>query len=423
MAARQAVRRAHILKIRVPFFRIFYSTTYTTIYIVCLAFLAITPVSMVWQAIENLALQYVVMIGGAYFLTASFAIFIFASRLHTNRTVMTGMGKAYIPVEADEVGGNIRKMIVAQYARSATIALESRPRDLVAEFLQTEQLDTLSSQTSAGDPKSVVVGREIPINPAFPPWGDVQNDGWSSPSLRSDGEMPNVQFDTVIEELPNLIEARAVSLAPRNPLATPTNGMGQQDAVVFDALCRPETMGMRDYLTQLSYLGLVNPPEIGQSFLRQYEHARFNGLPIGEPQFRRLMSTFATLLAGMTEIHPDIVKQVRQQAGDRAMGFQMAEDLAHDPEHTKDTLAPPASPGASMLIPDAAHIRPSRDTSPYLQQLNQSETSLDSIIHEPSGHQTRDGPAPDRRPSEASSSLHSIVSDTGTVVRHEADPD
>ena len=78
---------------------IFYSTTYTTIYVICICFLAITPISMMWQAIENLALQYVIMIGGTYVLTASIAIFIFASRLFTNRTVMAGMGKAYIPVE------------------------------------------------------------------------------------------------------------------------------------------------------------------------------------------------------------------------------------------------------------------------------------------------------------------------------------
>src|ERR1700761_1641294 len=92
-------RPGHLLPFRIPFFRIFYSTTYTTLYILVLAILAITPVSMIWAAIQNSAYQYIIMIGGTYVLTAIIAIFIYASRLYTNRSVMVGVGKAYIPVE------------------------------------------------------------------------------------------------------------------------------------------------------------------------------------------------------------------------------------------------------------------------------------------------------------------------------------
>lgn len=67
------------------------------------------------------------MIGGTYVLTALIAIFIYSSRLYTNRSVLAGVGKAYIPVEDGEVGRNVRKMIVSQLERSAIIAWEARP--------------------------------------------------------------------------------------------------------------------------------------------------------------------------------------------------------------------------------------------------------------------------------------------------------
>ena len=410
-----ARRPGHILPFRIPFFRIFYSTTYTTLYLICLCFLAITPISLIWAAIETSVLQYTIMIGGTYVLTASIAIFIYASRLYTNRTVLAGVGKAYIPVEEGEVGKGVRKMIKKQLDRSAMLAWESRPRDVLGEILQAEQQDALPQETMSASRNDYTVGKEIPVDPANPPWGDVQHAGWSSPARTDGGVMPNLQFTTVIAELPNLIEARAVSLAPPDPLMTPTEGPALADPLVVDLLRRPQTMGVRDYLAQLSYLGLVNPPAIGQSFLHQYENARFGGLAITEGEFKELMSAFAELLAGMTELDGAIVDEIRAQTGGSD-----AEDVETPPVDGARKLMPSSSPrtsNSSMISPVTARTGPSRNITPYLQQESESVESLGSVVHntgdehiatptiERSRSSTLDSPSPTSTPSDAGSVL------------------
>ena len=416
-------RRGHVLPFRIPFFRIFYSTTYTTIYIINLCLLAITPVSLIWSAIQNSAYQYTIMIGGTYVLTALTAIFIYASRLYTNRTVLAGVGKAYIPVEEGEVSKSVRKMIVQQLEKSAMVAWESRPRDLLGEILQAEKHGFLSLETDGMDSNDNTVGKEIPVDPAHPPWGDLQHAGWSSPDHRDDNEMQHLQFATVIAELPNLIEARAVALAPPNPVTTPTNGVPIADPVVADVLRRPETLGMRDYLTQLSYLGLVNPAEVGQSFLQQYERARFGGLPINETEFKTLMSAFAELVSSMTELDNAIIEQIREQAGDKASSSD-TEDIT--PEILRDnvqqiSVSPPHTPVSSLITPVTARTAPSRSITPYMQEQVPSTESLGSVIHRVPDDAGKSPELEDSRPiTQDSDSLASLPSDAGSVLRRSA---
>lgn len=333
---------------------------------------------------------------------------------------MAGMGKAYIPVEPGEVGKSVRNMIVNQFVRSAMVAWESRPRDLLGEILLAEQVGVLPSETTSVGRNDYTVGREIPIDPSFPPWGDVQHLGWSSPALKDDKEVPHLQFDPVIEEFPNLIEARAVSLAPPDPLATPTDGTRPADPVVFDVLRRPETMGMRDYLTQLSYLGLVNPPEIGQSFLNQYENARFNGLPISEPEFKSLMAAFAELLSGMTNLDPEIINQIRTQTGNKSSAMDTEEQSPDVPAIGLRLLdsSSPHSPNSSIISPVTARTAPSRNLTPYLQQEVASEDSLSSVIRQTPEEDGPESPQEQMRRSQDSSSLESVQSDSGSVLRH-----
>lgn len=363
------------------------------------------------------------MIGGTYVLTVLTAIFIYSSRLYTNRTMLAGVGKAYIPIEKGEVGKHVRKMIVQQLERSAIVAWESRPRDLLGEILQAEKNGLLPPETGSVGRNDYTVGREIPVDPAYPPWGDVQHAGWSSPDHREDNEMQHLQFATVIAELPNLIEARAVALAPPDPMTVPTHGVAMADPVVIDVLRRPETMGMREYLTQLSYLGLVTPAEAGQSFLLQYENARFGGLPIAEPGFRALMAAFAELVSGMTELDSAIIDQIREQAGDRASSLDTEEII---PEVLRDfaqqvSVSPPRTPVSSLISPVTARTAPSRSITPYMQQQAPSTESLGSVIH-----QTKAGEAAetdDDEPfSQDSESLASIASDTGSVVVRSSSP-
>lgn len=338
---------------------------------------------------------------------------------------MAGMGKAYIPVEPGEVGKSVRKMIVNQFVRSAMVAWESRPRDLVGEVLQAEQTVFLPPETQSIGRNDYLVGREIPIDPSSPPWGDVQHLGWSSPAIKNNDEVPHLQFEPVIEELPNLIEARAVSVAPLDPTLTTGDGAPASDPVVVDLLRRPETMGMRDYLTQLSYLGLINPPEVGQSFLHQYENARFNGLPISEAEFKNLMTAFASLLSGMTELQREIIDQIRAQTTNKS-GETDLDGRALDGNAIEMPLLDsplPQSPYSSIISPVTARTALSRDVTPYLQQGLASENSLSSVIHQESKDESPREPHQQSRRSQDSSSLESLQSESGSVLRHSSSPE
>ncbi|KAK0314087.1 hypothetical protein LTR91_021789 [Friedmanniomyces endolithicus] len=426
--------RRRILPFRVPFFRIFYSTTYTLLYIFTLAMLLITPASMIYSAVEAYAFQYIFMIGGVYILLAAITIFIYFSRLYTNRTVLVGVGKAYLPIEKGEVGKQVRKMIVKQMERSAIVAWESRPRDLYGEILAAEKEGLLPPEAGGVGRNDYTLGRIIQIDPARPPWRIVRHPGWSSPSQRDDNQYPNVQFSDVIAELPNLIEARAVSLAPADPTMTPRDGRSIADPAVADLLTRPATMAMRDYITQLSYLGLMNPPETAQTFLRQYEHARFCGRPCTEDEFAKLMATFSDLLAGMVGLEPAIIEQIRAQTGEDAASMSSAEA---DPLENRAQLrsgstaayrtpspVPAHSPASSVLrSPVTAREALSCDITPFAtHQHGPSGESFGSVIH------YAPNPAEDevsrqrtaRSSSLGSASMVSFASDAGSVIRHSA---
>lgn len=416
MALRRDGRR--LLPFRIPFFRIFYSTTYTTLYIIAIAMLAITPASLIWTTIQHRTYQYIIMIGGTYILVVLLAIFIYSSRLYTNRTVLAGVGKSYVPVEEGELGKNVRKMIVKQLERSAIVAWEGRPRDLYGEILRAEQQGLLPDEQEGGPGRDgYTLGREIAVDPARPPWGLVRHLGWSSPDHTEANEMPDLQFAVVVKELPNLIEARAVSLAPPDPLSTPRDGAAIVDPVVADVLKRPETMGMRDYLTKLSLLGLLNPLENGQRFLAQYEQARFSGIPISETAFANLMDTFTILLEGMTELHPEIIEQIRLQT--ETQGIPQAVD---NESSSSPSISLPDD--SSITSPVTARTNPaSRNVTPYLQSETPSMESFSSVIRR-TPEELRDPGTPtpavdggDRAPSIASSNSTSLASDTGSVIR------
>ena len=354
------------------------------------------------------------MIGSTYILTASTALFIYTSRLYTNRTVLAGIGKAYIPVEEGELGKNVRKMIVKQLERSAIVAWESRPRDLYGEILRAESAGVLPPETASVGRNDYTVGKEISVDPAYPPWGDVRHPGWSSPSHTDENVTPNLQYATVVAELPNLIEAKAVSLAPVDHMMFPPRA----DPIVADVLRRAATMGMRDYLTQLSYLGLVNPLHIGRSFLLQYEKARFGGLPITDQDFTGMMATFAELLEGMTDLKPEIIEQIREQAGDQDSSLD-TEDI--DARMLVSDVPPrsPESPESSAHSPVTARTAFSRSVTPYLSQGVESEETIGSVVR-----RTPDHPAPTARSHEGddrasdSGSLADMSSDAGSVLRH-----
>jgi hypothetical protein len=305
-------------------FSIFYKTVFTILTILFLALLLITPADAIKQALDNNQLYNVFVIAGSYLVTVLFAITIYASRLWTSKTVLKGIPKTYIPVEKDDVGERVRKMIAGSLNRSAAIAWDFRPRvdsQLATEMPEPDARDPVV-RTSEPEEERKWLGifrkhrskREkddltVVLPPFRPAWGDIAHDGWSSP-LSPD--LPNLQYTSVIHELPHLVEARAVSLAPSDPDSTSNPPMPDIRAV--DLLQRPLSMGLRDYTEHLIRLEVVASPSTATAFLDAYEYARFSTRPLTEPQFRDLMKLFAELLRSMQALSPAMLTSLDNDA-------------------------------------------------------------------------------------------------------------
>ncbi|KAM7206359.1 hypothetical protein V8F33_000645 [Rhypophila sp. PSN 637] len=146
------------------------------------------------------------------------------------------------------------------------------------------------------------VGVIPPKDAASPPvWGEIEHPGWASPTSP---DLPNLQYNAVISELPNLIEAKALTLAPLDPASSTDPPALDPDAVAV--LQRPETMGLREYLVQLTEMEVLTPAAVGP-FIAQYEAARFSTRPVSNHQFRQLMHLFAELLRAMQPLDPAVL--------------------------------------------------------------------------------------------------------------------
>jgi hypothetical protein len=132
---------------RIPLFRIWYSTTYTTLLIITILLLAISPTDTIYQSFKANELQKVFVIGGVYLLTCLIVLLIYSTRIYTNRTVLAAIPKGYVPIEEGEVGKAVRRMIVKHLKRSAVIAWDSRPRDVRGE------LDAVDEEKGEGQGK------------------------------------------------------------------------------------------------------------------------------------------------------------------------------------------------------------------------------------------------------------------------------
>lgn len=338
--------------IRPLLFRIFYSTSFTVVFLLVLALAALAPADAVLQAWEQSRRWDIGVIAGTYILTALLAILLYASRLYTNRSILQGIPKTHIPIEQEDLPGKrTRKEIAEGLKRNAIIAYKARPRFNGVE----DDSPTASARISA------VTQSDKRKDEAQPTWGNITHPGWSSPASP---DLPNLHFDTVIAELPNLIEAKAVSLAPINTLLIPQpDEIHLPDERIVEILQRPLNMGLRDYIAYLDSLGLINPSHLGADFLFLYERARFSTEPLDEHQFRTLMSIFASILRAMTKLNPDLVAELH--------------DI--DQNDTPDWRTPGAwSPrsASTFSVDDAGSIRHHHDHPPPRRVSEDSVPSL-----------------------------------------------
>lgn len=300
-------------------FRVIYDSIYVFLSLIVLLLLLVTPADNVRLALQNRQNLHVLTTVVCLSATLLFVVLLYFARLYVNRTALANIPKPWIPIGRGEVKKSVRKMIVASMSRSAAIAYESKPRVAPARPLTAmtdpEEREEEEARAEGKKRKSTLRVFQLKKAPTvedkmgitLPPhravWGEIEHYGWSSPNSL---DLPELQYSTVISELPNLIEAKALTLAP------PVPEMNHVEPPVLDPeaiglLQRPDNLALRQYLTQLAELGVLAPSRTTADFLSAYEYARYSTRPISNCSFRELMHLFAELLRTMQPLDPAVL--------------------------------------------------------------------------------------------------------------------
>lgn len=142
----------------------------------------------------------------------------------------------------------------------------------------------------------------ITLPPHNAVWGEIEHPGWASPNSP---DLPNLQYSTVISELPNLIEAKVLTLAPPVPGSPAERPALDPDAIAL--LQRPAHLPVRQYLAQLAELRVLEASRTTADFLSAYEHARYSTRAISNARFRELMHLFAEILRTTQPLDPAVL--------------------------------------------------------------------------------------------------------------------
>ncbi|KIX96282.1 uncharacterized protein Z520_08060 [Fonsecaea multimorphosa CBS 102226] len=353
-------------------FRIFYSTSFTAVFLILTIVIAVTPADTIYESYKRRRLIDIFLIAGDYVVTALLAVLIYASRLYTNRSVLKDIPKTYMPIEKEDLPGKrVHKLIQECLEKSAVIAYQARPRSRRIEHdtinIGTRMLALTNTHTNT-DPN------------AEPSWGKVAHPGWSSPASK---ELPGLEYCTVVDELIDLIEAKAVSLAPINPHIEPgPDGAPMPDPRVIDQLARSGNKGMRAYLQYLIDIGVVPDNSLVVAFLAAYERARFSSEPLSDEDFDSLMRMFAELLRNMSPV--DVEMLDLEDDSDHSYQSETSSLIHRNPSHRSrqpdaETSSIPSTYSASGSV--RHHKLPPRriseDSAPSLASFEQVHHSLE----------------------------------------------
>ncbi|KAL2882516.1 hypothetical protein SGCOL_002257 [Colletotrichum sp. CLE4] len=296
-------------------FRFIYGSFYFVLCFLLALLLLVTPGDTIYQAYSNNQPYNIWIIAAALVLTTLIVSFIYATRLYLNKTILASIPKPWVPIEKGDVNKKVHEMITADLKRSAAIAYDARPR-IETNLLGGDMEEVLVEKQNSGGsaarkrfqlptlkkPATTEKETGIALPPRRPVWGEIEHYGWSSPNSL---DLPDLQYSTVLSELPNLIEAKALTLAPPDPTSPSQPPMLDADAVAL--LQRPLPMSLRDYLGHLAELGVISLNATTADFLSTYEHARFSTRAISNAQFRELMHLFAAILRGMRPLDPAVL--------------------------------------------------------------------------------------------------------------------
>ncbi|GAB1312905.1 Defect at low temperature protein 1 [Madurella fahalii] len=336
---------------------IIYNFLYYFLYLVLLAFLIITPIDLIQQAVPRRRNYDILVIALSYIVTILVVGFTYAFRLYTNRSVLASIPKPWIPIDKGDVPRDVREMIAEGLGRSAAIAYEARPRvhpvvpiqqpvaegggNWSAPATSTTPPAWLSRPKKSHD-RDGDEGIVINISQPKPVWGEIEHPGWASPTSP---DLPSLQYDTVVLELPNLIEAKALTLAPPDLESHVEPPVLDPDAVAL--LQRPECMGLREYLAHLTELAVLAPLPTTSEFLVKYEAARFSARPLSAEQFRALMHLFAEVLRNMHPLSHAALARYNDDYGDDDDGSFGSSGLEHSESDIDNDAPRGTSPSSS----------------------------------------------------------------------------
>ncbi|KAK0706364.1 hypothetical protein B0T26DRAFT_656384 [Lasiosphaeria miniovina] len=359
-------------------FRIVYNFFYYFLYLVLLAFLIVTPADLIHQAVQRQQNYNILIIALAYLTTVLIISFVYAARLYINRSVLASIPKSWVPIEKGDVKTAVRQVIVEGISRSAAIAYEARPRvsPVAPPQQQEQQHETVVAieekallpstekralrlpklrKSAASDRASVSIDLIVPHH--IEVWGEIEHPGWAPPTSP---DLPNLQYDAVISELPHLVEAKALTLAPPDPESQADPPLLDPEAVAL--LQRPESLGLREYLTHLTELGVLAPPPLNGEFLAKYESARFSSRPLTIEQFRNLMHLFADILRNMYPLSPAALARYDDSDGDDSSALDSDIDNDAPRGGQIDPLSTDGPAGGGGGASFQAHRRPSSST-------------------------------------------------------------
>ncbi|KAF4993312.1 hypothetical protein FGRMN_6579 [Fusarium graminum] len=294
---------------------IVYRTLYLLLYVCLLGLLVATPADAIHRSFENKQQYNIWILTAAYVLAIAVVSFVFVTRLWLNKTDLGSIPKGWVPIEKGDLRSNVHRVIGLGLGRSASIAYESRPRLRTDDATPDDGVVETRVKMGFDGPGGPAEELVVVIPSRKPVWGDIEHYGWSSPNAP---DLPNLEYTTVFSELPNLIEGKALTLAPPDPHSETNPPLLDADAVAL--LQRTANMSLRDYIVHLADLGVIEMNATTLKFLSHYEYARFSNRPISNAQFKELMHLFAQILRAMEPLDPDILDADQENASSPSTG-------------------------------------------------------------------------------------------------------
>ena len=306
--------------------------------------------------------------------------------------------------------------------RSAIISHEGRPRDLRGE----EQVRHIPSKQRKRKALSREERQGSGESNTEPVWGTIAHAGWASPES---SDLPSLQFEPVVVELGHLIEAKAVSLAPVDPLwdgiMETTEGEDVEesappDPLAVELLQRSSATGIREYVSHLTTIGMITPAHLGSDFIRLYERARFSGNQLKENDFRQLMAVFAEILGNMLPLEQHVLEGFRAAYAESLSNDEGSHDTNDGQSSASDATTKHTPYRGTSIAPSVAsqtNTHPTAHTAPSRPGTARDISGLSQRSHSSSGsvirHAHKSKPASLR-----TTSTHSLAaSSPGSVIR------